>query len=76
MNNNYLRFKDLSKKAQMKAESNYYAAKQIIKDYELHKTIVKVTAIFVQKGEEKVYEFSFNKSGKLLTEKLISRRFI
>jgi len=81
MKNNYLRFKDLSKKAQMKAKSNFYTAKEIIEDYELLKTKVKVTATYHVKtlggyNEELVYEYVFDKQGTLLKSKLESRRYL
>lgn len=71
-----MRFADLTPKAQVKAKSNFLAAKEVLTDYEICKSIVKVTAIYVRMGEEVVYEMTFSKSGKLLKEVIESRRYI
>ena len=71
-----MKFSDLTPKAQAKIKSNFWAAKEVIFDYEFHKSIVKVTAIFVRYGEEIIIEFTFNKSGALLNETIESRRFL
>lgn len=71
-----MKFSDLTPKAQIKIKSNFWAAKEVIFDYEFHKSIVKVTAIFHRYGEEIVVEMKFNKSGSLLKEAIESRRFL
>lgn len=71
-----MRFADLTPTAQAKAKSNFLAAKEVLTDYEIRKSIVKVTAIFVRMGEEIVYEMTFSKSGILLKEVIESKRYI
>ena len=71
-----MRFADLTPAAQAKARANFLAAKEVLTDYEICKSIVKVTAIFVRMCEEIVYEMTFNKSGSLLKEVIESRRYI
>lgn len=71
-----MRFLDLTPKAQAKAKSSFLAAKEVLTDYEICKSIVKVTAVFIRHGEEIVYEMTFNKSGHLLKEVIESRRFV
>lgn len=71
-----MKFEDLTPAAQAKAKSNFWAAKEVLFDYEICKSIVKITAIFVHTGEEIIIEFTFNKSGRLLKEVIESRRFL
>lgn len=71
-----MKFADLTPAAQIKVKSNFLAAREILTDYVFHKSVVKVTAIFIRYGEEIVYEMTFNKSGSLLKEVIESRRFL
>lgn len=71
-----MKFSDLTLAAQAKVKSNFWAAKEVLTDYVFHKSVVKITAIFVRYGEEIIIEFTFNKSGALLNETIESRRFL
>lgn len=71
-----MKFQDLSEKAQMKAKSNYHAAEEVITDYELLKSVVKVTAVFVSKSKIAEHEFTFTKSGRLIKEELLNETWL